>query len=192
MKLLVFLATVVLVSARSVKIDQIEYGFCPDSPEPGTIDNIDVQPFPISLVTGSSLTIAATLTLNEAVPTGATVSLDLKKEGLIPLPIPCLEIPDSETGEILHIGSCTYNADDLLARFADFLCPAHVPDGQSCSLPLNPGTYGGDPPIEVMIPDIPDILAELVGAGTYYLGASVNLEDGSLMACLYVRVEVTA
>merc|ERR1712227_341811 len=91
MKLLVFLATVVLISARSVKIDQIEYGFCPDSPEPGTIDNIDVQPFPISLVTGSSLTIAATLTLNEAVPTGATVSLDLKKEGLIPLPIPCLE-----------------------------------------------------------------------------------------------------
>ena len=79
--------------------------FPADSPEPGTIDNIDVQPFPISLVTGSSLTIAATLTLNEAVPTGATVSLDLKKEGLIPLPIPCLEIPDSETGEILHIGS---------------------------------------------------------------------------------------
>ena len=123
MKLLVFLATIVLASARSVKIDQIEYGFCrkflntnckiikclmlfsADSPQPGTIDNIDVQPFPISLVTGSSLTIAATLTLNEAVPTGATVSLDLKKEGLIPLPIPCLEIPDSETGEILHIGS---------------------------------------------------------------------------------------
>ena len=86
----------------------------------------------------------------------------------------------------------TYNADDLLARFADFLCPAHVPDGQSCNLPLNPGTYGGDPPIEVTIPEIPDILAELVGAGTYYLGANVNLEDGSLMACLYVRVEVTA
>ena len=86
----------------------------------------------------------------------------------------------------------TYNADDLLARFADFLCPAHVPDGQSCNLPLNPGTYGGDPPIEVEIPEIPDILAELVGAGTYYLGANVNLEDGSLMACLYVRVEVEA
>ena len=40
MRVFAFLATVALVSARSavVKIDQIEYGFCPDSPQPGTID----------------------------------------------------------------------------------------------------------------------------------------------------------
>ena len=28
MKLIVFLATIVLVSAKSIKIDQLEYGFC--------------------------------------------------------------------------------------------------------------------------------------------------------------------
>ena len=67
--------------------------------------SIDVQPFPISLVEGSTLSISAQLTLSEEVPVGSTVTLDLKKEGLVELPIPCLEIPDSETGEILHIGS---------------------------------------------------------------------------------------
>merc|ERR1712241_992975 len=163
MKVFAFLATVALVSARSavVKIDQIEYGFCPDSPQPGTIDSIDVQPFPISLVEGSTL------------------------------PIPCLEIPDSETGEILHIGSCQYDADYLLAKFSDFLCPDHVPEGQACATPLMPGVYGGGEPIQVEIPAIPDILAELLASGTYYLGATVDKPDG-MMACLYVRVEVVA
>merc|ERR1719219_3292261 len=117
MKLIVFLATVVLVSAKSIKIDQLEYGFCE----------------------GAATTISASLTLSAVVPQGSTVSLKIVKEGIVDLPIPCLEI------EGMNIGSCSYDADYLLAKFSDFLCPAHVPDGQACATPLNPGTYGGDP-----------------------------------------------
>merc|ERR1711950_126847 len=132
MKLIVFLATIVLVSAKSIKIDQLEYGFCEGADTSvGSIDAADVQPFPVEVKTGASVTISATLTLNT--------------------PIPCLEI------EGLHIGSCEYEADYLLDKFSEFLCPAHVPDGQTCATPLNPGTYGGDPPITVEIPEIPDI-----------------------------------
>ena len=65
----------------------------------GTIDAADVQPFPVEVKTGATVTISATLTLAATVQTGSTVSLNIIKEGLIDLPIPCLEI------EGLHIGS---------------------------------------------------------------------------------------
>jgi len=190
MKFLVLAASLALVSARSLKIDQIEYDFCPDAAQPGTIDTVEVVPFPISLAEGTSLSILAQLTLNDVVPAGARVALDIKKEGLIPLPIPCLEL-EGEEGPI-NVGSCEYDADYLLNKFSDFLCPAHVPEGQTCATPLSPGVYGGEPAIEVEIPAIPDILAELIGAGTYYAAASINNPDGSQMTCIYVRVEVVA
>ena len=95
------------------------------------------------------------------------------------------------TWDLLFLYS-EYDADYLLNKFSDFLCPAHVPEGQTCATPLNPGVYGGEPAIEVEVPAIPDILAELIGAGTYYAAASINNPDGSQMTCIYVRVEVVA
>jgi len=185
MKLIVLLATIVLVSAKSIKIDQLEYGFCEGADTSvGSIDNADVQPFPVEIKTGASVTISATLTLAAEVPVGATVSLNIIKEGIVDLPIPCLEI------EGLHIGSCTYDADYLLTKFSDFLCPAHVPDGQTCATPLMPGTYGGDPPVTVEIPEIPDLIAGFLASGTYYADATINYADGTMMTCLYVRIEV--
>jgi len=189
MKFFAFLATIAVASARHIKIDEIDYGFCEGAAQPGTIDKVEVTPFPILLHTGEALTILAQLTLNEIVPAGAKVSLDIRKEGIPELPIPCLEITNEE-GELLHIGSCEYTADHLLDRYSDFLCPDHVPEGQTCATPLNPGTYGGEPPIEVVIPEIPDILVDLIGAGTYQAQAKILLEDGSEMTCLYVRVEI--
>ena len=41
-----------------------------------------------------------------------------------------------------------------------------------------------------MIPDIPDIIASLVGSGTYYAEAKVILEDGSQMTCIYIRLQI--
>merc|ERR1712165_180403 len=179
MKLIVLLATIVLVSAKSIKIDQLEYGFCEGADTSvGTIDNADVQPFPVQVHTGATVTISAT------VPAGAKVALKIVKEGIIDLPIPCLEI------EGLHIGSCEYTADYLLDKFSEFLCPAHVPDGQTCATPLNPGTYGGDPPITVEIPEIPDIIAGFLASGTYYADATIMDAAGNQMTCLYVRIEV--
>ena len=104
MKFLVLAASLALVSARSLKIDEVEYGFCPDAAQPGTIDTVEVVPFPISLTEGTTLSILAQLTLNDVVPAGARVALDIQKEGLIDLPIPCLELTNEE-GELIHVGS---------------------------------------------------------------------------------------
>ena len=150
----------------------------------GSIDAADVQPFPVEVKTGASVTISATLTLNTAIPAGAKVALNIVKEGIVNLPIPCLEI------EGLHIGSCEYEADYLLDKFSEFLCPAHVPDGQACATPLNPGTYGGDPPITVEIPEIPEIIAGFLASGTYYADATIMDAAGNQMTCIYVRIEV--
>ena len=37
-----------------------------------------------------------------------------------------------------------------------------------------------------------EILAELIGAGTYYLGAKVDSPTGAMLACVYARVELVA
>merc|ERR1711942_344700 len=185
MKLIVFLATIVLVSAKSIKIDQLEYGFCDGADTSvGSIDAADVQPFPVEVKTGATVTISATLTLSAVVQTGSTVSLNIVKEGIVDLPIPCLEIDG------LHIGSCSYDADYLLTKFSDFLCPAHVPDGQACATPLNPGTYGGGDPIVVEIPEIPDIIAGFLGSGEYHASATVTNPDNSMMTCIQIKVDV--
>merc|ERR1719500_2694602 len=112
--------------------DAIEYGFCDGSPEPASIDNISVEPFPIMVTNGASVTLA----------------------GIIPIKIPCLEI------EGLHIGSCTYDGDTLLAEAETVgICPTYFPEGQACALPLGPGVYGGgDPLVLGPIESIPDIL----------------------------------
>ena len=74
--------------------------FFPDgSAEPGTLDTASVEPFPIVVATGESITLSVQLTLNEPVPVGAQVSIKIKKEGLIDIPLPCLEIDG------LHLGS---------------------------------------------------------------------------------------
>merc|ERR1712168_1561768 len=123
MKLLVLLATVVLASAKNINVKQLEYGFWDGAPQPGTIDELTVIPDPIELRTGATVSISASLTLNEIVQTGSMVELALSKNLLgVPVPIPCLEIDG------LHVGSCKYDADYLLSKFADFLCPGHSPE----------------------------------------------------------------
>merc|ERR1712198_164713 len=87
---------------------EIEYGFCDGSPEPASIDNINVEPFPILVQNGASVTLAVQITLNEPLPAGASVSLNLVLEGIIPIKIPCLDIDG------LSLGSCTYTGDHLL------------------------------------------------------------------------------
>merc|ERR1712098_813963 len=104
----------------------------------------------------------------EEVPVGTQVSLKIKKEGLIDIPFPCLEV------EGLHIGSCDYDGDTLIAEGSDVICSTYFPEGQACNLPLGPGMYGGD----------------LLGSGTYYAEATLTT-GGETFACIYVRVELT-
>jgi len=187
MRTILILAYVALASTKHlhVKIDQLEYGFCDGSAEPAAIDTATVEPFPIVVATGETITLSVQITLNEVVPAGAQVSLKIKKEGLIPVPIPCLEIDG------LHIGSCDYDGDHLLELGAETLCPDYFPDGQECMLPLSPGVYGGGEPLVLgPLPEIPPIIGDLLASGTYYADATITLADGTQMACLYVRVEL--
>merc|ERR1712168_1294340 len=141
MKTFIILACVALASAKHihVKIDQLEYGFCDGSAEPASIDNASVEPFPIVVATDETITLSVQITLNEVVPAGAQVSLKIKKEGLIPVPIPCLEI------EGLHIGSCDYDGDHLLELGAETLCPDYFPEIPSIIGDLlASGTYYAD------------------------------------------------
>merc|ERR1712055_1217318 len=82
MKTILVLACVALASAKHihVKIDQLEYGFCDGSAEPASIDAASVEPFPIVVATGETITLSVQLTLNEVVPAGAQVSLKIKKQ----------------------------------------------------------------------------------------------------------------
>ena len=119
MKALVFSSLFILVSARNIKIDEVEFGFCckyiwkiflllrffiADN-QPGSIDLIEIQPYPIQFQSGASISVSAILSLDEpnTISTGSKVRLDVKKEGLIPLPIPCLELEGAD-GPI-HLGS---------------------------------------------------------------------------------------
>merc|ERR1711942_477467 len=154
------LACAAMVSARNLKLDELEVGFCDGAnTDVLSLDNISVEPFPLVIATGEDITLNVQITLNEPIPAGATVSLKIKREGLIPIPIPCLPIGD------IHIGSCDYEGDELLAAGADFLT----------------GT----------LPEIPGVLVDLLAAGTYYADATVKLADGSVMTCLYIRVELS-
>merc|ERR1711936_466243 len=183
MKFILLLATAALVSAKSLDLKQLEYGFCEGAPQPGSIDELTVLPDPLELHTGAMVTITAQLTLTEAIQSGSQVELSIKKNFLgIEIPIPCLEI------EGAHIGSCSYDVDLILSMIPDDFCSAHFP--QECATPLNPGTYGGGEPLVITIPEIPDIIAGFLGSGAYHASATIKNPDGSMMTCLEVKLDV--
>merc|ERR1712240_333905 len=161
------------------------HGLCPGSNDPLDLNTLSIEPYPIVVATGAEINLQLLITLNEPVPEGATVSLKIVKKGVIDLPIPCLEI------EGIHLGSCDYTGQEILDFAADFLCPDYVPDGQTCTLPLNPGQYGGDQPLNIVLPTLPDNIVDLLASGAYKIEATVNLADGSEMTCIFVSLELT-
>merc|ERR1711909_131368 len=64
MKTILVLACVALAGAKHihVKIDQLEYGFCDGSAEPASIDAASVEPFPIVVATGETITLSVLIT----------------------------------------------------------------------------------------------------------------------------------
>merc|ERR1719427_2510535 len=63
MKLFSLLPLLGLAAARNIRIDQIEYGFCEGADESvGSPDIIDVQPFPVVVATGETITLTIQVT----------------------------------------------------------------------------------------------------------------------------------
>ena len=167
----------------------------------GSIEAADVQPFPVEVTTCGNVTISppACPSLPQSRPGPKWLSMSRGKALWIfpyhALPSLVQLVPGKLTMICCEVTPALwplseYEADYLLEKFSDLLCPAHVPDGQACATPLNPGTYGGDPPITVEIPEISDILAFFLGSGTYKAEATVMDAGGNPMTCLYVRIEV--
>ena len=72
------------------------------------------------------------------------------------------------------------------------MCSDFLPEGQECSLPLNPGQYAGGEPITLTIPEIPDILIPILQPlKAMDAEATVLKADGTAVACLGVRLELT-
>ena len=68
------------------------------SPEPISFDVMSVTPFPILVQNGATITLEIQITLNEEVPVGSQVDLNLVLEGIIPIKIPCLDIDGLSLG----------------------------------------------------------------------------------------------
>merc|ERR1711944_397892 len=136
--------------------------------------SLNVSPYPVKVAEGESITIDGQFTLKQTVVTGSKLKLKLKGKttfGL--LPIPCLPINE-----------------DLAASGA---CEQFLPEGQECSLPLNPGIYaGGDEPLVLTLPAIPDILIPILQPLKALVGEVYGvLPDGTEIACLGATVDMT-
>merc|ERR1712013_486785 len=95
------LACAAMVSARNLKLDELEVGFCDGAnSDVLSLDNISVEPFPLVIATGETITLNVQITLNEPIPAGATVSLKIKREGLIPSPYPASPSGTSASGHV--------------------------------------------------------------------------------------------
>jgi len=169
------------------RIDHLEVGFCGGSPRPGTIDRAVVSPFPVVIANGASITLDFKTTLAKTIPEDTIVSVKIKKkETWFPnIPVPCIEYKG------FYIGSCEYPLDFLLHLASPVLCPTYFPPGQECQLPLLPGHYGGNQPLVVgPFHSIPRVVADLLAAGEYDTEATIRTKEGSLVACVYAKVQL--
>ena len=70
------------------------------------------------------------------------------------------------------------------------VCELFLPEGQDCSLPLNPGAYApGTEAIEVTIPDIPAALEPLL-KGKINAKLIGIIPDGTEIVCLETNLEL--
>merc|ERR1712033_31607 len=184
MKLLIFIACVALAIAapKGLRLGQdIVWEWCGEG-RPIDITQLTVEPYPVVVADGATITAAITIEILEVVPVGTQISVKIVKEGLINMPLPCLEIDGH------HLGSCDYDGDYLLTVAKDALCGdkytpgGYFPAGQECKLPLQPGTYGGKDPIVLTLPALPDIILPFTH-GKFHADLKALHEDGSEIGC---------
>jgi len=160
------------------------FGDCSNSPQPADI-TADVSPMPIILEEGENITLFLEVDLKEPLPEGAIVEIDLKKEGWIDLPIPCIDAGDGNM-----VGSCDYDVGEILAGMDAVGCPTEeFPEGQGCALPLSPGVYGGEPALVITVPAIDPTIGGLLSNGKFY-GQIKFKVDGATWACIWARLQI--
>ena len=99
MRSLIFATLLAVVTARHAIVKELQYGFCAGAPEPFSIDEVVLEPYPVEVHSGATIHLAIGITLNEAIPVGSRASLKIVKDGLIDIPLPCVPVGD------IHLGS---------------------------------------------------------------------------------------
>jgi hypothetical protein len=101
MKTFTFAALLAIAAAatgRQIHTKELEYGFCEGASQPFTIDEVILEPYPIVVETGSVINTVVSITLNEPIPVGVTVSFKIIKDLPAGLPLPCVLLGDNYYG----------------------------------------------------------------------------------------------
>lgn len=142
---------------------------CPNSPDRYVKPwSLSYKPETIVAKKGKKISVHFDAQVLKEIPKGVKVEVKVKSKGVIPLPIPCLELDDFP----ISVGSCNYTGEELLKVlehpiFKDIDCEKYLPKGQKCALPFKPGFYGVKDKsvfeIQAKIPKIPAVLKPFIG-----------------------------
>ena len=191
MQQIIILTFLTAVSSRARLIDvHPSYGTChddyPNATSSSTFDKLDIQPYPVPFKEREQLNISVQFTINEMIPSGANITIEIlsRMDSILPIKIPCYKFQNGHFST-----SCEFEADYLLDKFSDLLCQ----DNQTCSTPIQPGVYGGEIPMKYFIPELPDFVAEVVIPptlpDTWEFRYLVHYE-GSIHSCFYADIEI--
>ncbi len=206
---LVLAAAIASTSAFFVaKPKSPDVNFCVDGSQDWVSGiQLDVQPWPVVVVEGTTISLDGRFDLLKTVDEGTSLKLELTaKTPIGNLPIPCLEVEMDvvlyidpmirlficQIGLPVPLGSCEYDAAELLTLLdGSGFCDQITPDGQACSLPLNPGAYAdGTGTIEFTLGEISDLIKPFL----HDIEAKVHIMDasGTENVCLDVTLEIEA
>ena len=187
-QILIFLAAM-SSGARLIDVHP-SYGTChddyPNATSSSTFDKLHIHPHPVPFKEREQLNISVQFTINEIIPSGANITIEIlsRIDSILPIEIPCYKFQNGQFST-----SCEFEADYLLQKFSDLLCQ----DNQTCSTPLQPGVYGGEIPMKYFIPELPDFVAEVVIPptlpDTWEFRYLVHYE-GSIHSCFYADIEI--
>ena len=122
------------LSDQILKSDNLEYGFCPGSPQPLYLAYISVSPWPIIFSPGEVISSLGHIDLYDPISVNSTVSVSMIKDAAgVNVSIPCIE-----TQDFGPVGSCSYDGNVFLQTLLpQFFCP-DLPVSE-CELPILPG-----------------------------------------------------
>merc|ERR1712168_933443 len=179
MKTFVVLATLLALAIA----DGSDFSDCPGKDNSAFVSayTLNIKPDPIVAKKDQHVQIHFNANVIKAFPAGTTLDFTLEKEGV--------KLP----GVPIKVGSCTYEAQQLLDLVPDDLWAEFAPAGQAKTLPLNPGKYGdfdSSGSIDLVIPDIPAIIVPLI-KGDIDVTVNFNI-NGENILCADDPLHVTA
>merc|ERR1712108_71862 len=107
---------------------------------------LTINPDPIVAKEGESVTVHFDATVLKTLPVGTNLDIKLKKNGI---PLPCLPVP----GLPISVGSCKYDANDLLALIPAEDCTKFPPLARPAPCPSTPDST------ETRTPTVPSPLS---------------------------------